>query len=102
MKIRKFNESINTRYEYITQCFIDMIDESKIRFYTKNNKFIGTSFVPFKYGSDNEFDSYREYYIECNKLIDIVELCVDKVLIEYPDIQFSFSIIGNIMEIKFE
>lgn len=108
MKIRKFNESVESiDRDYITECFIDMIDDGKIKFYDKENhyrtvtQYAGTAYVNKNYDGD-PFESYREYYINCNNIIDSVEECIEKVKIKYPDIKFSFSIIGNTMEIIFK
>lgn len=102
MKIRKFNESAESiDRDYINECFINMIDDSKIRFYDNDNQYVGSAYVKQNYGGD-PFESHRDYYINCNNMVDSVEECIEKVRIKYPDIKFSFSIIGNIMEIKFK
>ena len=100
--LKRFNENKTDLVDYINLCFIDLLDESKARLYfDKEGNYIASIYLNMDYSNSDIFKRYREYYSNCNTLLDRAEECVDKIKIKYPSIKYKLSAIGNIMDIKF-
>lgn len=98
MKIRKFNEDIDEKLDlnYINECFISLMDNSKL-----NPLIINSGDIDIVFGFDLPIGTIGEEYKE-EELIDIgdniknifteVYSSIEKVRLEYRDININISL----------
>ena len=108
MKLRRFNENneYNFNYEYVYQCFADLIESDKCEI--KKQKFNKMEYakltfdmnfaVPTKkvFGqhlpvSDDGFNEYVQSQLKQIELLRNISIALDRLCIEYPDYVYEIS-----------
>lgn len=93
MKIRKFNEDVDTNniMEFLDNCFVELIDKNFIFKKISDNYIVGEIRVETNGKSDR--DTSINGLIETSKFISEVvndiDYALEKVLIRYPDMRYK-------------
>lgn len=108
MKIRKFNESIDYKFnkDVLDEIFIDFIDNNEI--YSSEYKYIKLcglykySLVIFlrDYGA-KDFSGLTDILSYNINLVDRIKSCIEKVSIEYKNCYALYTITANKIQIGF-
>lgn len=93
--LQKFNEKKNSKIiEYIDMCFLDFLDEgAKTKQQTFGSDVLYKIKIRLREKHNNWEPNNIKEYIELGRKIEQisldVEACINKVKIEYPDIEYS-------------
>lgn len=100
--LRKFNESLDAKSDYILSVFADLqercseyldrSDEEDLRYeiYDNNKLYVCISLpTPSKFGDD--LDAYIKYQKEVIDIYEEAKVCINKVKIEFPEIEYHYE-----------